>query len=498
MAKAILNQFDGGLAQDNRTFSTNQYADSVNFDMLTLQHYLTPYKDFTDETMISGTINDHRITDVDSMTTSGTTWVIGLGRESSVSFKATFFKKDSSTDITDSWTSYATGLGTVMAGTLAVYRSKGYCIRDTGTQNILVEWDGSATASDVASNSGLLGGYSSTVPRPFEHPEDKVLYMGAGNIISKLDNTTFTPTALTLPADKVITSLSNYGTYLVIVCKPKNGSGNSTMYFWGRSTTLTTLQAVFDLGVGDAHIVENLENQLFVIMTTSTLGNYSVSSTASRYLYVKMYTGGSTPTLYQVPITSTITPNNLKLKVNDSLFFGFGNDTALYRLGKNKSGTFVLTKDVAYPEANMSMAGISRIRDTFWLSYSVSGTYKLKRTLDGAETPAYTTTASYTTTYNPSMVLEDRYRKKKLIAVQVSFTGSATGTATLYLSVDGSAMKSCLSSTLNGEKMVDTSKYTDSTPFLEGSEFQFKFTSTGNVKLKEIRYRYDTLNNQDL
>lgn len=496
--KGFLNQFDGGLAQDARTFSTNQYSDSANFDMLKYSHYLEPYVDLTNEAMGSGTIDDSRITDVSSMTTSGTTWIIGLGKGGAGSNNVRFFKKDSSSDVTTSWTSYATGSASVVAGTLAVYKSKGYCIRDNSTQHILVEWDGSATASDVASSSGILGGYGTSLPRPFEHPEDKVLYMASGNVVSKFDGSTFTPSAFTLPTDKVITSLTNYGTYLVIVCKPKNGAGNSTMYFWGRSTTITTAQAVFDLGVGDAQIVENIENNLVIVMTSSSVGSYSTTST--RYLYVKTYSGGTTPTLYTLPISSLVNVNNLKMKFSENLYFGFGGDTALYRFGKNKDGAFSLNRDLAFPESGIvTVQGISKIGDIFWLGYfDTNGVYKLKRSKSPSETASYSTEANFTTTYNPSMALDDRYRKKKMIAVQVSFTGATNGTGTLYLSVDGSAMKSCLTSTATGEQMLSTTAYTDGTKFKEGSEFQFKFTSTGNVKLKEIRYRYETLNNQDL
>lgn len=490
MGKAYINQFNGGLAQDNRTFSTNQYAEAVNLDMLTYGHYLAPYKDTTNETMVSGTIDDHRITDVSTLVTSGSTYIIGLGRNNSGSNSPKFFKKDSTTSVTASWQSYATGANSVVAGTLQTYKGKGYCLGDTTSAHNLQEWDGASSVSTV----GTLTGYGTNPPRPFEHPEDKILYMASGNVVSKYDGSSFTATALTLPTDKIITSLTNYGTYLVIICKPKNGSGNSTMYFWGRSTTLTTLQAVFDLGVGDALVVENLENQLFIVMATNTVGNYTTSST--KYLIVKTYSGGSTPILTKIPISSSVTTNNLKMKIEDELYFGFSNDTALYRIGKNKDGVFSLNRDVAIPEANATIAGISRVGDLYWLSYVVSGTYKLKRTLSEAETASYATVSSFTTTYNPSMALEDRYKKKQLTAVQVSFTGASSGTATLYLSVDGATMKSCLSSTLTGERMVSTTKFTDGTVFPEGSEFQFKFTSTGNVKLKEIRYRYTLTNDQ--
>ena len=64
MAKAILNRFDGGIAEDVRTTSTNQCASSVNFDTQTNPHKLIPYSDPVAETHAGGTTTDYNITDV--------------------------------------------------------------------------------------------------------------------------------------------------------------------------------------------------------------------------------------------------------------------------------------------------------------------------------------------------------------------------------------------------------------------------------------------------
>ena len=73
MAKAIINRFDGGMASDLRTTSTNQCASSVNFDISTNPHKLKPYSDPIAETHASGPMTDYAITDVAVLNISGTT-----------------------------------------------------------------------------------------------------------------------------------------------------------------------------------------------------------------------------------------------------------------------------------------------------------------------------------------------------------------------------------------------------------------------------------------
>ena len=50
MSKTVLiNKFDGGIAEDPRTFATDQCQSSLNFDIFTNPHYLQPYPDTVEE-----------------------------------------------------------------------------------------------------------------------------------------------------------------------------------------------------------------------------------------------------------------------------------------------------------------------------------------------------------------------------------------------------------------------------------------------------------------
>lgn len=496
MPLAIINQFDGGQAEDVRTFALNEQETSFNFNIYTNPHYLIPYIDMVAETVSSGTITDFALTEADVINVAGTTSLVALGRESSGSNKPQFFRKSSSSDITSSWQAYAVGVNTVIPGTLVVYKGFAYCLGDTGTAHNLQKFNGTLSVS----TSGTLGGYGLPPAKPFVHPEDNVLYMGSANIISKWDDSTFTATALTLPEDKVIVSLTNYGTYLAIGCRQKYGAGSAICYLWGRDTTLNTLQGVLDLGVGQLNIIENLNNNLFFVMSKQVVGSYS--NVTQNTLTIKGYAGGAVEIIREVDLGSSLgtSLNVLKQKRNETLFFAFSSDTAIYRFGKNKSGSYYLSHDRAYPSGTTTVTGFSIIGDFMWLGHSVTGTSnRFYRTIAASESQAFATTSTYVTTINPSMVVEDRYRDKTLIAVAIAYTaGQNNGTVGLKLSTDGSTYTTLVSTTTSaGEGLTEaTAQNSNGQPIGEGREFQFKIESTGNSKIKEIRYIYKLTNSQ--
>ncbi len=486
MTTVIVNQFDGGQAEDIRTFNTNQQETSFNFNIYSNPHMLTPYIDMVAETMTSGTTTDFALTDVNSIIISGTTSLVALGRASSGSNAPTFFRKNSSSDITSGWQLYASGVNNKVAGSLVIYKSFAYCLGDTATAHNLQKFDGVSTVStiDTLTNTN----YSSVVPRPFVHPEDNVMYFADGNIIGKYDGSTFTATAFTLPDDKVVVSLTNYGAYLAIACRPKNGSGNSVCYLWGRDTSSTLLQGVLDLGDSQVNIIENLNNKLFFVLTKNSVGSYS--NILQNILSVRGYSGGEVETITEVNIASTLTVSTVKQKVNEHLYFFFSGDTALYRFGKGKNGKYFLSHDRAYPSGATTIQGFSILGDFMWISYGTASTsFRFDRTISLSESQLYATTSTYVTTVNPSMVAGDRYKLKELIAVSIAFTG---GTAcNLKVSYDGGDYTTLISSSATGEKVIEaTASNSDGSPLGEGREIQFKAESTGNAKIKEIKYIY--------
>lgn len=489
----IINRFDGGHAEDVRTENTNECETCDNYDVFSNPHMLKPYIDQVAETVSSGVVTDQKITDVDSMVILGVTEMIALGQNGSSDTSPTFFRKTSTSDITSPWQNYASAAtsGSKVAGTLCVYKGKGYALGDTASAYKLVEWDGTSTVTD----KGSLGGYAFPPARPFVHPEDNILYMGAANIISKYDGTTFTGTAFTLPNDKVIVSLTNYGAYLVIVCRPKNGVGNSTMYFWGRDTSLTTVQESIDLGSSQVNIVENVDNQLWVASSMTQVGNFG--NILQNRLFLTIYAGGSLVPIKEVLLGSLFGTalNVIKRKMNNKIFFGFSNDTSIYCFGKNKAGRYFLSHNRGLPSGTSTLWGISFAGDIMWTAFDTAlQANQLKRTVSLSESQTYNATSSYRTTINPNMSPAHRGRKKKLISIQVLVDDATTGATVLKYSVDGSAFTTCVSqSNASNIFKVEALAESTGTPFQDGIEYQFQVDTTGNVPIKEIRYRYQLM-----
>lgn len=492
MPRAILNQFDGGQCEDVRTFATNENETLVNFDILTNPHLLSPYIGMTAETVSSGVITDFKITDVDSIIVSNVPYFVALGEQNSGSAAPHFFKKDSSSNIAAVWQAGGVGVNNKVKNTLVVYKELAHCLGSTGSAHNLQRYDGVTTVS----TRGTLGGFGDSPAKPFVHPEDNVLYMVSGNIISKDDGTTFTATAFTLPSDKVGVSLTSYGTYLVIVCRPKSGVGNSVAYLWGRDTTLTTVQAVIDLGAGQVNIVENLFNNLFFVMSSMPVGGYG--NVTQNKLTVKAYGGGAVEIIKEISLPSSLGTalNNIKQKVGNTLFFGFSNDTAIFSFGKNKKGSYYLSHTRGLPSGTTTLHGFSIIGDAFWVAYDTAGGSNLfARSMSLAESQTYPE-STYTTTINPGMPIEDRYRLKEFDALSFSFVGGTSNV--LQVSLDGGAYFDVISNALTGMQTIPCFAKDEGTNFENFYEIQFKMKSTGNMKPRELRYRYNIVNTDDI
>lgn len=491
MTTIILNKFDGGHAEDKRTHTTDECESCDNFDIFSTPSTLKPYIDLVAETLNSGVITDYKLTDIDVIPYAGSPTLVALGNKSSIDTSPTFFVKNSNSDITSPFVLKASGTAGKVAGTLVIFRNNAYCLSDNTTQFLLQEYDGNVTVT----SRGAIGGYSSFPAKPYVHPEDQMLYIGAGNIISRWDDSSMITSAFVLPVDKVIVSLTHYGTYLVIVCRPKNGIGNSTMYFWGRDTSITTIQESIDLGACQVNIVENIDNQLYVITSENLVGNYS--TIFSNKLTAKVYTGGALQIVKELTLSSSFgtSLNIIKVLKNSKLYFGFSNDTSIYVFGKNKSGRYFLSHNRALPTATSSLTNFNLVGDFLFVAFDTQAqSSQLKRTLSLSETQSYNTTSTYKTTINPNMPLGDRSVRKQLEAIQVMITSVRNaGSTSIKYSVDGGAVETIATlSHTAGELVLEATKDSNGDQLDAGREYQFQIDTTGG-QIKDIRYRYQTL-----
>ena len=494
----IQNDFSGGVAEDIRTTNTNECESSSNFDVITNPHRISPYQKLELEIGSVSPLSDVALSGCVPITYSGTTYLVSLGYTSGASLIPTFWRKTSASIVESSWEIKAAGTGSVVRDSLVVYKGKAYALGTTGTpgQCRLWQYDGNSTATNI----GDCGGSSTAPAKMFVHPEDNILYIVVGNIISKYDGTTFTATAFTLPSNRIGRSLTNYGGYLAIGCTTTNNAANSVIYLWGRDTSLSTVQESIDLGNNQVNIIENIDNVLFAVCVNQTVGQYS--NIIKKKMWIKAYTGGAVQDLKEITLGSNVLnySSTIKVKNNNRLYWAFGGDDALYCLTKNKNGRYVVVKDRGLPSSS-EITGLSIVGDIMWVSVDSGAFYRSGApSTNGAPGTAGYGDSSYTTTINPSMPISDRYKDKTLEAVSISFTAMSTGSPTLTLSysVDNSNFTEIATDTRsNGEYTLYAANESDGAPFATGKEFQFKIETSSEVKIKEIKYRY-RVNNEIL
>lgn len=497
----IQNKFDGGIAEDIRTTATDQCEESLNFDVFTNPHYLQPYPDSTTEKVdIGGNLYDispQNMSEVfvTSFRSGLPFWTYGYetdGVTASSSHPQVYYKAN----YNDNWTSGGyVGTHDLVRGSGVIFRETPYMLEynsATYTYGLLKVTYPSTTP--VVAGTITMSATDNSYCKPFVHPEDNVLYLGFGNNIVSWDDSTFSTYSSIIPSHLNITSLTNYGTYLVIACAPKSGYGKSRVYLWGRDGTINTLQGTIDVGGDSVKIVENINDNLVIVLSSFNYG----STTSTRKLFIKMYAGGAVEPIKTITVNTNSNIQYLyKGKTQDKLYFTGDGEDCLYAFGKNKEGAYVLTKDRylyngAFVNSALNSVGFSIIGDILYAGFkTIANTLKFFRT--GA---AYTSTSIYKTTINPSMSVGDRYRLKQLEAVQISYTGASSGTTVVKYSVDGSSFTTLISDTnTTGEHTtVATQEITTGNALLSGREFQFKIESTGGAKIKEIRYRYSVLN----
>jgi len=497
MSTVTIDTFDGGIAEDIRTRSSNQCETSVNFDILTNPHKLIPYSDPVAETSLDGPMTDDSITDVAVVVVSGVPTIYGMGRVSSVSQDVAIFRKNSTTDITAGFTQVATNGNDLTPGTLIEYKDFLWFMAGGSTFHKFT------APSTIAGVATLAGPYTTNfAPKPFRHPIDDTLYMAIGNLVYKFDNVVYTTPTITytLAVNFEIQSFTEYGNYLAIGGKYLGKHKKSSVYLADRDiTTQQKPQQVLDWGEGSLMIIENVGGTLMGISYTENVGSFNTSTEYK--LYIKGYSGGKVETIKEIITGSVENLRIWKSKNGDRLYFGFNGDNAIYVLAKNKSGYWVVAKDrymtptgTTISGASGKFTGLSMIGDISFISYGDSTTdgYLARQ---GTST-AYTLPSRYFTTINPKMPLEDRTKRKKLNEIRVSYTCNSTnGTVNVYVYKDSGTSKLALTKTQTaiGEYLTTSYAYNDSLPFDEGYEYKFMFETTGNVEIKEFKYIYETI-----
>lgn len=502
MAKGIINRFDGGMAEDLRTTATNQCASSVNFDIVTNPHKLKPYSDPVAETHASGPMTDYAITDVAVLNISGTTpTVYGMGRLNSGSTSVAIFKKSSTSDITAQWSASLATSGVRSPGSLLSY------FDTTAGVDKLYFVNGGAFGvftdpSTIGTVGSLVGPYTANLyPKPYRHPIDNTVYLGAANKVYKFDAVTYTSATLlhTFGTNFEVQSFTEWGNYLATGGRYFGRDKKSSVYLSNRVLPNDGAQQVIDWGEGSLVAIENIGGSIVGISYTEDVGGYS--TILSYKLYIKVWSGGEVQTVREIETKRTDEIKIWKAKHDDKLYFGYDTDRSIYVVGRNKLGDWFVTGDRYYTPTGSYITGtfngISFVGDVAFIAYQDGGTTGyLVRQGTGS---TYALTSYYNTTINPNMEVAHRTLRKKLKNIRIAYTAEANnGTVGVGFRQDSqtAAFTSIVAKTqaTAGEYVIHADMTEAGEAFDEGYEFQFQFTSTGNVSIKQFEYEYDIVN----
>lgn len=342
------------------------------------------------------------------------------------------------------------------------------------------------------------------------HSKDDILYFGYTNtsgtyIASKNGSGGWNTTALTLPSNLKIVSLCEYGNYLAVGCASTQIGGNSKVFLWDRDSTLTTLSESIDLGNKILYALENIDGYLIAVLLS---GN--TSATITPKMVFARYAGGTSFTVFeQIELTSGVNSIIGKQKANNRLYFGLNASskgystqydyTGIWSVGRNSEAEpfsvsmIQLADNDTLPQA---IKGFIIVDDYFYISYLDAGTgnFGLSKTNDQA---VYTATSIYRTAINPGNMSDlDKGKKKKLIAVGVTYEPLPTnGQVVLKYKVDNSSYTTVFTETTDSVQFTEMPN-ASGTAFTDGRDFTFQIESTGGAEITGLYYKYEVMETQ--
>ncbi len=511
MSVVKINKFSGGLAEDVREKRTDSFANSKNFDVYN-NDFLKPYRDTETETITTGTLNGHQITD-----TIAHTYVLGsdyyttmfsLGKAAATNVAKLFSKSVSANSQIDI-SRITSSIGVASSGDDA---------SNNVVPNSLISYDRNLffLATDSSANTYLrkythsipsitsigtiadypLGVSGSVIPRPYIHPKSGKMYICSGGEISSYDTINgLISDPIVIPNAKqiVVTSMCDYGGYLAIATAPKNQGSSSKVILW--DMTSSTVNDIVDFGEGALMVIENLGGIIIGLSADSTGGSSPFS--VSPRIVMRGYSGGTSQVLKSFN-SSSVQLKNFKQKQNDKLFF-VGKITIqgvetyqIFVCGKNKSGSWFMSPDrlVNGDTVVGDILGFNLIGDYLWAGYTTSATNYLVRTNDSS---TFATTSIYESLVNHGMSEEDRGKKKQLKAISIAKT-STTGQLVLKYRVDSQSSSDWVTvCTLSASGKLSRKEHrlASGLPFNSGYEYQFRVESTSGAELVEVKYEYD-------
>ncbi len=500
MPRVFLTKFNKSMTADGRDPAGCQLC--KHFDNFTKSHALVPYKSSSAVTVspVQTTSKIERMLMYNSISTLSTN-MYGLGQTS-----GGFVQILSSSNLSvPSFAIVASGAGSVKAVSYDMFvEYKGIAYGGNGGTHI---W--SYNIGTPAFNETLFALTYTSLSNAVKHSKDDILYFGVNDSASPSakiyykNGTNNIALALTLPSNLVISSISEFGNYLAIACRPLyQDTINSKVFLWDRDVTLSTVSETIDWGNSDLYAIENIDGYLIGVSIKS-------ATTQQNKLIFSKYSGGGAIKFDEIALSTYYqTPGSLNYvirgqqKFNNRLYFGLSatsldavtNDfTGIWSVGRsNESAPFAVAMDRTPNDDTVALRinGFLLVNDYCYISYlSDATTWAFSFTIFAN---TFNTTSKYRESINPGMPDIHKPLQKQLTGIGITYDGAiAAGTqCAVKYRVDGGSFTTIVTETSATQftEMGDAS----GTEFTAGRDYEFQFESKG-VTITGFYYDYDII-----
>ncbi len=504
MSRALIHNWSGGIVNDPRDTSVGVSRVVTNFDINTSPNRLIPYVSSEDGN--SNASNDLMQNWCVALRTGTTYALYGYGRATATNYVRIFFKNlttGASTDLDDNgWTETGNNLSagqvTPAYGCFIYYKKTGFIYGGHGGRYIW-KYDPSGSVAFAETHEDLTA--FSSIVQGIVHSQDDVLYIPYDNKIAKNDNGSWTVAALTLPAQYVITSICEFKSYIAILAAPLSGVGNSRLYIWDRSTTLSTITENIDAGSGIGLVLEEIDGYLVWISTESS---FSGGTRYKEKINFRYYTGAGAQLFKQfVNTTNSNTLLSVKQKRNNRVYFMLtttlngATREGVWSFGRNSSGQFNLVhertpnNDTAI--GNGALRGFFYVGDYLFQAFAINaGTHTVSKTDDQV---TYSATSKFESQINPGMVEGDKILLKKLTGVRLTYNtlSAVSGNVVLKYKADGaSSYTTIFTATTTGLNTIEKAS-ANGAQFKQGREYEFQIFSTLGADIINAEYDYEVI-----
>jgi len=476
----LIDKFDGGMATDPRSKNYRQFYHTKHFDAYSFPHKIVPR--FTTTDNITGLTGFEPLRFIYDADNEGDYRLWALIRVTS-SNKGALLKFNATTDDFESASGALFDTTSVMEDAFLNY--KGYAYLYDGKQYLMrYKLDESDSSDETYQDLTKI----TKAAQHLHCLKDDILYLFHDNIVSKLNNASWTATALTLPSTGYIVGACEYGDYIAIAFRYTNEI-KSSIFLWNRDDSLTTTSQRWDLPSSAIYHIAVLNGRLMVIDTDFIK------------IYVRRFNGAEFEKINELQgVRKSFLEDQMtrfNVIVDDKLLFpmdynapGYATDlnTRLGIWAVDSSGR--ITLDTVAENATL-YKGLFYLQGDLWIAYDTSS---LTNTTKAAKT-GITYSITNPSVYETLFIGEANINKKLIkVGVRTEALPAAGQVVLKYRTVEAAAWTTVFTNTTDNSYYHEAINIEATGADLpEFREMQFRVESTGGAVITGLTVKYEEL-----